>query len=173
MIIASLLSLLGGGAFRAVAERFLGYFEKKQEFEQQILLAKLQHDLAKEERESRLELAKMQGDIDLRKIAADMAGKIEQASIEMESRTVEAIGALQRAEAAPTGIKFIDFINRFQRPYLTITATTMFFLLTGFAFAGKAPEGVSAMLLIEAFMGVASSVFGYLLMDRSLLKSKK
>ena len=106
MITETLISALGGGLLRMVPE-VLAHFDKKNERKHELSMA-----------DKQLEFAKAKGSIDLQVAQETHAGQVE---VGMVHALVEAT----KAQAKPTGIKWVDALSAMVRPSITLS----FFLL--------------------------------------------
>ena len=104
MITETFISALGGGLLRMVPE-VLAHFDKKNERKHELSMA-----------DKQLEFAKAKGSIDL---------QVAQETHEVEVGMVQALVEATKAQAKPTGIKWVDALSAMVRPSITLS----FFLL--------------------------------------------
>lgn len=156
----SLLSFLGGSAFRAVWSGVSSYFEKRQDHKHEV------------------ELLKMQTDIDDRKALHALAAQKQQAELGYKTIGVQADADISRIEAdafraameraaQPTGIRWVDAWNGLIRPAF---ATAGLFL---WMFWELRHMAISQWAVSAWSLDLIAVVMGYYFCDRSLAKRGK
>jgi hypothetical protein len=154
-----LLGMLGGGVFRLIPF-IVDLFKAKGDRDHEYRMTQLQLEIDKARAGKQIDLAHAQAEI-----AANTA--------EM-SAMVEAI----KAQAAPTGIKWVDALNSSVRPILTYwwclgLYTVHKGILVYVALVTNQALTVIAPILMNDFdRGVVGSIFGFWFVDRALRKQK-
>lgn len=108
-MISALLSFLGGSVFRMVWGEASAYFNKKQDFEQEMARMKLQAELDDKNHQRMLENLRLQAELGVRQIAA-------QAQAEADKSDALAFGYAMKDAFKTTGILFVDIWNGIIRP---------------------------------------------------------
>ena len=111
----TILSFLGGNAFRLIFGEVMSYFQKKQEHALEMERMKLQGDLEAAQHERNLASLKLQADLGVKVIEAQRDADLDRADASAWSEAVAAVGR-------QTGIKFIDIWNGSVRPALATLA---------------------------------------------------
>ena len=159
-MLLSLLSMMGGGVFRLLPE-ILKLFTAKQDAEHEYRMTQLQMQIDQARAAQNLDLVHAQG-----AIAADTA--------EM-SAMVEAL----KAQAVPSGIKWVDALSSSVRPVLTywwclFLYTTAKGVAIVVAFQQHQPlAAFAAMLVTEFDTAIIGSIFAFWFVDRSIRKTGK
>lgn len=155
----SLLSLLFGGLLR-LAPEVLKLFTARADQAHELEMTKLQLEIDRARAEQQIDLVHAQG-----AIAADTA--------EM-SAMVEAL----KAQAAPSGIKWVDALSSSVRPILTywwcLALYTTYKAITIYvAWKNAVPlEGLAPLLVTEFDQAVIGSIFSFWFVDRSLRRGR-
>jgi len=155
-MISALFSFLGGSVFRMLWGEISSFINKKQDYEHEIELLKLQGSLDTETHQRNLEAARLYADLGIKEIQA----KGEAAVSEIETDAwLEAV----KSTTKRIGIKFIDAWNGIIRPFVATWAVVM--ITIHYANNG--------WVLDENGWMVCSAALGIYLADRALFKRGK
>lgn len=157
-MIETLLGTLFGGAFR-LAPEVLKWFDRKDE---------RKHEIAMLDRQ--IEADRLKSEQALAQITAQAEASIGEAE-------VQAIIEATRAQAAQTGIRWVDALNSLVRPLLALQWLILLWpavVVAGFALAVR--TGADPLVALSAAFGVdekalAASIASFWLVDRSLRKT--
>lgn len=111
----TILSFLGGNAFRLIFGEIAAYFSKKQEHAQEIERMKLQGDLEAAQHARNLESLKTQAELGVKQIQVQAEADLSKIDADAWADAVASVGK-------PTGIKFLDIWNGSIRPALASLA---------------------------------------------------
>lgn len=156
----SLLSMLGGGIFRLLPE-VMKLFTAKKDADHEYRMVKLQLEIDKARAEQQLDLTHAQA-----AIAADTA--------QMQAM-VEAL----KAQATPSGVKWVDALSSSVRPVLTywwclVLYTTAKMIAVIVAFKAGTPLAAFAAILVTEFdTAVIGSIFSFWFVDRAIKRAGK
>jgi hypothetical protein len=154
-----LLGMLGGGIFRLIPF-IVDLFKQKGDRDHEYRMTQLQLEIDKARASQQIDLAHAQAEI-----ASNVA--------DMQA-LVEAI----KAQAAPTGIKWVDALNSSVRPILTywwclgLYSTHKAILVYVAITTNQTLMTMAPILLTDFDRGVVGSIFGFWFVDRSLRKQK-
>ena len=112
---SGLISFLGGSAFRMIWGEMSSFITKRQEYKQEIELAKLQASIANDAHARNMEALKVQHSLGIEKIHVEQEAVESAGSIDAWVSTVKGINE-------KTGIKWIDGWNQSIRPGLATIA---------------------------------------------------
>lgn len=118
MILTTLLSFLGGNAFRMIFGEIAAYFDKKREHEQEMARMELQGKLDAEQHARNLEAIRVQAELGVKTIQV-------QGEIDLDKLAAEGFNTAVELTGRMTGIKWVDAWNQSIRPFL---ATVCIFL---------------------------------------------
>lgn len=153
---SSLVSFLGGSAFRMLFGEISSYFTKKQEHAQEVERMRLQATLANEEHARNLEALRLQNELGIKVIEVQSEATLDQ--IEAEARSVLITNTTQK-----TGYKFIDIWKMSIQPALAT-----------FALLVVAGEVIRTGFVLSVWiMDLVSSILGIYLADRHLSRRGK
>lgn len=152
---SALLSLLGGGAFRALMGQALDWLNKRQDHRQEIDRMKLQEQIDAAQHARNLAAQKQQAELGYKTINV-------QADADVSRLEAQAWIAAQAAQK-PTGIKWVDAWNGCIRPSF---GTLVLFLVLLYC-------GHNSWVMDAWTMELAGVVVGYFFVDRSLTKRGK
>jgi hypothetical protein len=111
----TILSFLGGNAFRLIFGEVMAYFQRQQEHALELERMKLQGDLEAAQQTRNLESIKLQAELGVKVIEAQREADLDRADIGAWADAVSAVGR-------STGIKFLDIWNGSIRPALATLA---------------------------------------------------
>jgi hypothetical protein len=151
-----LIGMLGGGIFRLIPE-FMNFFKARDDRKHEITMTQLQLDIDKARASQQIDLANAQGRIAMNQ--AEMTAMME---------------AL-KAQAAPSGVAWVDALSSSVRPVLTYwwcmvlyTAAKILTMVVA-AKAGDTSLSTFVPLMITEFdRTVIGSIFAFWFVDRSL-----
>lgn len=138
----TILSFLGGNAFRLIFGEVVSFFQRKQEHAQEVERMRLQAELDAAQHARNLESIRVQAEQGVKVIEAQRDAAADAADADAFSRAVEAVGK-------PSGIKWLDAWNGSIRPALaTLAAALVVFeaLRNGFVLSEWDRELVGAIL---------------------------
>jgi hypothetical protein len=155
MIIESLISFVGGTAFRMLWGEVAAWLNKKQDHKFEIERLKLQAELDAAQHERNLKAITVQAELGVKTIEVQAAGDVSR---------IEAQGWLEAVKAVNTrtGIWFVDLLNALIRPSVAIWALAMLTL-----------HEFGRIAMSENTAAVAFAALGIFLADRSLGKRGK
>jgi hypothetical protein len=157
MIIESLLSFLGGTAFRMIWGELSSYFTRKQEHAQELERLEANERFNSAQHARSMEAIRVQADMGIKVIEAQNHAQLEQ----LDAQTfLEGV----KATAVITGIRLIDAWNASIRPGVATWAIVML-TLEAFALIAKMDE--------SGTKAVAYAALGLFLADRNLAKRGK
>ncbi len=111
----TILSFLGGNAFRLIFGEVMAYFQRQQEHSLELERMKLQGDLEAAQQTRNLEALKLQAELGVKVIEAQREADLDRTDVGAWADAVAAVGR-------STGIKFIDVWNGSIRPALATLA---------------------------------------------------
>lgn len=111
----TILSFLGGNAFRLIFGEVMAYFQRQQEHSLELERMKLQGDLEAAQQTRNLEALKLQAELGVKVIEAQREADLDRADVGAWAEAVAAVGR-------STGIKFLDIWNGSIRPALATLA---------------------------------------------------
>ena len=152
----TILSFLGGNAFRLIFGEIAAYFSKKQEHAQEVERLKLQGDLDAAQHARNLEAIKVQADLGVKTIQVQAEAALDSVAADAWATAVADVGK-------QTGIRFLDIWNGSIRPALASMAMAIVVfevLQNGFVLSDWDRELVGAIL-------------GIYVADRSLVRRGK
>lgn len=152
----TILSFLGGNAFRLIFGEIAAYFSKKQEHAQEVERLKLQGDLDAAQHARNLEAIKVQADLGVKTIQVQAEAALDRVAADAWATAVADVGK-------QTGIRFLDIWNGSIRPALASMAMAIVVfevLQNGFVLSDWDRELVGAIL-------------GIYVADRSLVRRGK
>jgi len=153
---SSLISFLGGSAFRMMWGEISAFFTAKQEHVYEIERMKVQGLLEDEQHQRNMEAIKIQAELGVKVIEAQREADLDRIEYGAWASVVESTTKL-------TGIKFIDAWNGAIRPAL---ATMAMFIIIG--------EVVSTGFALSMWvMDLVAAILGIYMADRSLMKRGK
>lgn len=156
----TLFSTLFGGLLRFLPE-ILSFFDKKNDRAHELAMLNAQ-----------LEVERLKGAIALDQIQA-------QGDINLQLSEIQAIVEMNKAQMTTTGIPFIDGLNAFIRPFLTLYWCC--FLYSTFMFCEAFVLYQAGGSYIQAFLGVfgeaeksiCASIFGFYFLHRVMVSKNK
>lgn len=152
---SAILSLLGGGTFRAAMGQVMDWLNKRQDHRQEIERMRLQETLDAAQHARNLAAQKQQAELGYKTIAV-------QAEADVDRLGMQAWVAAQAAQK-PTGIKWVDAWNGAIRPAF---GTLVLFLVLLYC-------GARSWIMDAWLMELSGVVIGYFFVDRSLTKRGK
>jgi hypothetical protein len=156
----SLLSFLGGSAFRAIWSGVSGYFEKRQDHKHEVELLKMQAELDDRKALHALAAQKQQAELGYKTIGV-------QAEADISRIEADAFRAAMERAAQPTGIRWVDAWNGVIRPSF---ATAGLFL---WMFWELRHMAISSWAVSAWSLDLIAVVVGFYFADRSLSKRGK
>jgi hypothetical protein len=156
MIITTLLSFLGGNAFRMIFGEVTAYFDKRREHEAEMERMRLQGEMEAAAHERNLAAIKLQADMGVQVIRV-------QGEIDLDKLAAEGFNTAVELTGKMTGIGWVDAWNQSIRPFL---ATICIFLMVRHV----ATIGWRMDEQVWAIVGAALGIF---VADRQLLKRGK
>lgn len=138
----TILSFLGGNAFRLIFGEVAAYFSKKQEHAQEVERLKLQADLDAAQHARNLEAIKVQADLGVKTIQVQAEAALDRIDADAWASAVADVGK-------QTGIRFLDIWNGSIRPALASMAMAIVVfevLQNGFVLSDWDRELVGAIL---------------------------
>jgi hypothetical protein len=156
MIFESVLSFLGGTAFRMIWGEVSAYFTRKQEHAQEVERMRLQETMAAAQHERNLAAQRLQADLGIKVIEAQNHAALELTDAQTFLEGVKATAVL-------TGVRIIDGWNAAIRPGVATWAVAML-SLEAFSWITNLNDGTKY---------VCYSALGLYLADRSLAKRGK
>jgi HAMP domain-containing protein len=151
----ALLSLLGGGTFRAILSQVTGWLDKRQAHKQELDLMRLQEQINAAQHARNQEAIRTQAELGIKTINV-------QADADVSRREVDAwVAEVQNRK--PTGILWVDAWNGCIRPaFGTLALILVLFMCykTGWIMTGWT-------------MDLVGVVIGYFFIDRTLTKKGK
>uniref|UniRef100_A0A6M3KG79 Holin n=1 Tax=viral metagenome TaxID=1070528 RepID=A0A6M3KG79_9ZZZZ len=151
----TLISFLGGSAFRLIFGGVMDWMNKRQDHEQEMELQRLQSDLEERRHTRNLESIRLQAELKVTEVK--VMGDIAEQKAAADA-FVEAV----KATNAKTGVRWVDAWNGIIRPAgATVSlAIWMISMLAAFVAAGLTLDAIHSALtefdktLISAFLGV-------------------
>lgn len=153
---SALFTFLAGNAFRMIWGEAVAFFNKRQEHQHEMEMAKLQSDLEKSRHERDCERIKLQSDLNVREVTVAADAAISRTEVEAWAQAVKDVGKT-------TGIRVLDIWNGAVRPLLATLAILVVvaqIVSNGFVLSDWDRELVAAIL-------------GIYVADRSLTKRGK
>lgn len=138
----TILSFLGGNAFRLIFGEVAAYFSKKQEHAQEVERMKVQDELDAAQHARNLEAVRVQADLGVKTIQVQRDADLDRRDVDAWATAVADVGK-------QTGIKFLDIWNGSIRPALATMAMAIVVfqvVKNGFALGDWDRELVGAIL---------------------------
>lgn len=154
-MLATLISFLGGSAFRMLWGELSSYFQKKQDHKFEIERMRLQGDLDAAQHERNLAAIKVQADMQVKVIEVAAQGEVEKTMANAWQEVV-------KATASQTGIWLVDLWNGVIRPFLATISIGMWI-----------GHVVGWWHLDEDSWALIGAVLGIYVADRTLFKRGK
>lgn len=156
MILSSLISFLGGSAFRFIIGQATDWLQKRQAHLQEIERLREQEKIDQAAHVRQMDQIKLQADLKLGEIK--LVGETQVGTAEAQA-FVEAM----KVTNTPTGVKWIDAWNGSIRPLIATIATLLWLL--------KVVQ--AGLVLTQWDSDLISAVFGYYFADRHISKAGK
>jgi hypothetical protein len=154
-MLTTLISFLGGSAFRMLWGEISSYFQKRQDHKFEIERMELQGRLDAAQHERNLQAIKVQADMQVKVIEVAAQG-------EVDKTMANAWESVVKATSSQTGIWFVDLWNGIIRPLLATMAIVMWI---GHV-VGWWPLDTDSWTLVGAVLGIYVA-------DRTLFKRGK
>ncbi len=152
----SLLSFLGGSAFRMLWGEISSYMNKRQDHKYEVERMKLQETAAAAQHERNLNAQRVQAELGIKTIAM-------QAEADVGRTEAEAFKAAMENAFKPTGVAWLDAINGLVRPSYGYVALALWIL--------SVHQG--GWVLTAWSLDLIAVIIGYFFADRSLRKRGK
>ncbi len=155
-MLTTLLSFLGGSAFRMLWGEISAYLTKRQDQRMEIERMRLQGELDAAQHARNLEAIKVQADLGVQTIRVQAEGAVSAAEADAWREAVASIGR-------PTGIWIVDLWNGIIRPLVATVCVVLWVLHVARA----------GWVLDEQGWSILSAALGLYLADRALAKRGK
>lgn len=148
-----IVAFIASGAFRAMFDGVLGYFQRRQDHQYELERMERQWQIELQRADIAAKAAEAQAKHELDRLATEYAGRAELADTDMLARAIE-------STSRPSGVSWIDALNQSVRPVVT-------YILVAFFVFWRVKSGHP---IDEADRALVGTVLGFWFADRALRK---